>query len=408
MRVQGKGLIDRSKPVRFTFDGRGIVGFKGDTVASALLANGVRLMGGRSFKYHRPRGGVMTTGSEEPNALVTTGHGGAACTPNVRATVQEVFDGLEVRSQNAWPSLETDLLGGLNDLMSPFFSAGFYYKTFMWPQKFWERLYEPMIRRAAGLGALSMDHDTAPMEKAFAHCDLLVIGSGPPAGLMAALTAGRAGVDVILCEEERSFGGRLQSEAEEVGGMPGPVWVDEVMFELRQMDNVRLMNRTTVTGGAYDGGTFGALERVGGLHIENPDLLPLECFWRITARRAILATGGALERPVAFANNDRPGVMMASAVRGYLHRYGVLAGSRVAVFGNNDDAHRSARDLVTAGGVEVAALIDSRPDAQVARWNAGDFPVYTGAQVIDTKGRKALSGVTLQTQSGRSIWMRIV
>ncbi|WP_300517745.1 sarcosine oxidase subunit alpha family protein [Aliiroseovarius sp.] len=394
MRVQGKGLIDRSQPVRFSFDGRGIVGFKGDTVASALLANGVRLMG-RSFKYHRPRG-VMTMGSEEPNALITTGRG-AARTPNVRATVQEVSDGLEVRSQNAWPSLDMDLLG-LNDLMAPFFSAGFYYKTFMWPQKFWERLYEPMIRRAAGLGALSMENDTAPMEKAFAHCDLLVIGSGP-AGLMAALTAGRAGADVILCEDEAHFGGRLRSEAEEVGAMPGSVWVDEVLFELGQMDNVRLMPRTTVTG-AYDGGTYGALERVG-LHLENPDLLPLECFWRIAARRAILASG-ALERPVAFANNDRPGVMMASAVRGYLHRYGVLAGQRVAVFGNNDDAHRTARDLAAAG-VDVAALVDSRPDARVAGWNAGDFPIYTGARVVDTKGRKGLTGVTVQTQSGLQV-----
>lgn len=387
MRIDGKGILDRSEPLRFTFDGRGIVGFKGDTVASALLANGVRLMG-RSFKYHRPRG-VMTSGSEEPNALVTTGRG-AAQTPNVRATVQEAFDGLEVRSQNAWPSLDMDLLG-LNDLMSPFFSAGFYYKTFMWPTTFWERVYEPMIRRAAGLGALSMDHDTARNEKAFAHCDLLVIGSGP-AGLMAALTAGRAGADVILCEEDAKLGGRLLSEVEEVDGKPGPVWVDEVLFELGQMDNVRLMSRTTVTG-AYDGGTYGALERVG-LHLAAPGDLPLECFWRISARRAILAAG-ALERPVAFANNDRPGVMMAGAVRSYLHRYGVTSGQRVAVFGNNDSAHRTARDLA-ACGVEVAALIDARPDAQVS----GDFPVYTGAEVIDTKGHKALRQITLRTQSG--------
>ena len=387
MRIDGKGLIDRSQPVRFTFDGRGILGFKGDTVASALLANGVRLMG-RSFKYHRPRG-VMTAGSEEPNALITTGSG-AAQTPNVRATVQEVFDGLDARSQNAWPSLDMDLLG-LNDLMSPFFSAGFYYKTFMWPAKFWERVYEPMIRRAAGLGALSMAHDTARYEKAFAHCDLLVIGAGP-AGLMAALTAGRAGVDVILAEEEAQMGGRLLSEDEAVDGKPAALWVADVLAELEAMDNVRLMVRTSVTG-AYDGGTYGALERVG-LHLEAPGDLPLECFWRITARRAILAAG-ALERPIAFANNDRPGVMLAGAVRSYLHRYGVAPGQRVVVFGNNDSAHRTARDLA-ACGVEVAGLVDSRPDAQVT----GDFPVYTGAQVVNTKGRKGLTGVTLHTPSG--------
>ncbi|MEC8197662.1 MAG: 2Fe-2S iron-sulfur cluster-binding protein, partial [Pseudomonadota bacterium] len=211
MRVASKGQVDRRHPVSFTFDGRTVHGFAGDTVASALLANDIKLVA-RSFKYHRPRG-VMGAGSEEANALVTVGRG-AHQDPNVRATMQEIYDGLEVRSQNRWPSLDVDLLA-INDLAAPFLGAGFYYKTFMWPKAFWERVYEPIIRRSAGLGALSGDHNEDLYEKAFAFCDVLVIGAGP-AGLMAALTAALAGADVLLADEDSVLGGRLNGEREEI------------------------------------------------------------------------------------------------------------------------------------------------------------------------------------------------
>ncbi len=383
MRIDGKGLIDRTKPVRFRFDGRDYAGYKGDTLASALLANDVRLVG-RSFKYHRPRG-VLTAGSEEPNALVEV-VGAKNQTPNVRATVQEVFEGLDCRSQNRLGSLKYDLMA-VNDYLSPFLSAGFYYKTFMWPRAFWEGLYEPIIRRAAGLGSLSGKHDEGIYEKAYAFCDVLVIGSGP-AGLMAALTAGRAGADVILAEESHHLGGRLMSDGGVIGGMAGGDWVASVVAELSALPNVRIMLRTAVTG-AYDNGTYGALERVG-LHKTARPNLPRECFWRIVAGHTVLASG-ALERHVAFEDNDRPGIMLASAVRTYLNRYGVSPGKRVTVFANTDAARGVARDLIAAG-VTVAAIIDPRADASTVE----DCPVHLGAEVVGTRGRLGLSGIIVR------------
>ncbi len=388
MRVAGKGLVDRATPLRFTFEGQGYRGFAGDTLASALLANGVKLVG-RSFKYHRPRG-IFAAGSEEPNALVTVGKGRRRV-PNLRATVQELYEGLAARPQNCWPSLRRDVLA-VNDLFAPFLGAGFYYKTFMWPPRFWERVYEPAIRRAAGLGALTGKASPGHAEKAFAFCDLLVIGSGP-AGLMAALTAGRAGADVILAEEEPLMGGRLLAETAEVGGMAGAAWAAAAVAELDALPNVRLMPRTTVTG-AYDHGTYGALERVS-LHLPPGDA-PEHCFWRIVARHAVLASG-AHERPIAFPDNDRPGVMLAGAVRTYLNRYGVAPGRRVAVFTNNDDGHRTAWDLSEAG-VDIAAVIDPRPEAELPE--SGDWPVYAEGRVTGTKGRLALEEVLVDHAGG--------
>ena len=378
-------LRNPGQTVTFTFDGKPVQGVPGEPVTAALLASGIRLMG-RSFKYHRPRG-VLTAGSEEPNALVTVGRG-AAQDPNRRATMVEVSEGLELFSQNAWPSLRHDALA-VNDLLSPFLGAGFYYKTFMWPASFWERLYEPVIRRAAGLGRLSGEANAERYEKAFAFCDLLVIGAGP-AGLMAALTAGRAGVDVILADEDSAMGGRLLREVEDVDGRPAALWVADVLAQLRALPNVRLMTRTTVTG-AYDQGTYGALERIVGADA------PVECFWRIVAKRSVLCAG-ALERPIAFPDNDRPGIMLAGAVRAYVTRWGVAPGRSVTVFGNNDDAHRTARDLAAAG-IKIAGLIDARADVQVT----ADYPVYTGGSVTTTTGRLGLTSITVTHQGGTRV-----
>ncbi|KIC32139.1 sarcosine oxidase subunit alpha [Leisingera sp. ANG-S5] len=382
------GLIKGGKPLSFTFDGKRFKGFEGDTLASALLANGVRLMG-RSFKYHRPRG-VLTSGSEEPNALVELRSGGRQ-EPNTRATVAELYDGLEANSQNRWPSLQHDFMA-INDRFSNFLTAGFYYKTFMWPAAFWEKLYEPIIRKAAGLGSISFEADPDAYDKGFLHCDLLVIGAGPT-GLMAALTAGRAGAQVIIADEDFLLGGRLNAETFGIGDLAGSAWVEQAQAELAAMPNVRVMPRTTIIG-AFDHGIYGAVERTAD-HVLAPEAgKPRQILWRIYSKRAMLAAG-ATERPIAFENNDRPGVMLAGAVRAYANRWAVTPDQTVAVFTNNDDGHRTAADLI-AKGVKVTAVIDTRADAPAVE----GAELFAGAKVIDTKGRLGLESVRLRLASG--------
>ncbi|MDD7970722.1 sarcosine oxidase subunit alpha family protein [Roseinatronobacter alkalisoli] len=394
-RLSTGGQIDRAKTFRFTFDGVPYDGHPGDTLASALLANGVRLMG-RSFKYHRPRG-VLTAGSEEPNALVQLRNGGRQ-EPNTRATTAELFNGLTAVSQNAWPSLKFDALA-INDRLSNFLTAGFYYKTFMWPAAFWEKLYEPIIRRAAGLGSITTEPDPDSYDKGFLHCDLLIIGAGP-AGLAAALTAGRAGARVILADEDFRMGGRLNAETHALGEQSGADWAAAIVAELASMPNIRLLTRTTILG-AFDHGIYGAVERVADHLPEPAPGKPRQILWRIYSKAAVLCAG-AIERPIAFANNDRPGIMMAGALRTYVNRWAVTPAQTVAVFTNNDDGHRTARDLL-ARGLDVAAIIDTRADAPAC----DGAQVMAGAQVIDSAGRLGLKSVTVRQADGREHQLKL-
>ena len=378
------GLLDSDKQMPFIFNDRKYYGLPGDTLASALLANGQRLIG-RSFKYHRPRG-IITTGSEEPNALVELGVG-AYKEPNTRATTIELFANLEAKSQNHIGPLSFDIMA-INDRLSSFLTAGFYYKTFMWPKSFWEKIYEPIIRAAAGLGALSGEEDPDSYDKGFLHCDLLVIGAGA-AGLSAALTAGRAGLKIIIADEDFLPGGRLNLENIRVDDLPSALWAANAHSELKGMSNVRFMTRTTVYG-AYDHGIYGALEKKTD-HKTGISDGPRQILWRIYSKQAILAAG-ATERSIAFGDNDRPGIMLAGAVRGYLNRFGVTPGKKVAVFTNNDSGWQTAKDLEDAN-VEVTAVVDTRNIDAPLRLKGAQIAM--NSQVVGTRGRLGLQSIEL-------------
>lgn len=379
------GTLRLDRALRFSFDGRAMTGCEGDSLASALLANGVRTVS-RSFKFHRPRG-VYSSGIEEPNALLQLGSRAKAI-PSARATAVELRDGLETFTQSGWPSVDTDL-GRVLDFVAPMWAAGFYNKTFMWPS--WHS-YEGLVRRMAGLGRSPVEADPDRYEVRNLHCDVLVVGAGA-AGLREALAASEAGARVVLAEQEAELGGRLVWDGSSVNGTPGPAWVSAAVSRLRGNPDVRVLPRTTAVG-SYDRDVVTLVEDVPD-HSQRPGQ-PRERYWIVRTGRVILATG-AIEQPLVFCNNDRPGIMQASAAHKYLRRYAVAAGRRVVVATNNDSAYAVAKDLRQAG-VDVVAVADSRhdvPAALVAELRTLSIPLLPGSMPVDTSGFSALTGVSI-------------
>ena len=388
------GHIDRSKVLDFTWDGKPLQGYAGDSLASALLANGEQVLG-RSFKYHRPRG-VMSAGVEESGALVTVGTG-ARCDANVRATTQELYQGLVAQGQNAWPSVRFDF-SALNGLLSRFLSAGFYYKTFMgvppleWGSGtgMWMR-YEKIIRRAAGMGEASRAPDPDHYEHAHGYCDLLVVGSGP-AGRAAARAAAQAGLDVVLVEQDSVTGGNSLSQPDAAVGL-----ADEITA--LEHAGVRSMTRT-IAFGLYDHGTAGLLERVTDHLADPPTWLPRQRFWTLRAAHTVLATG-AIERHLAFGNNDRPGVMTVAAARTYLNRFAVLPGERIVVATNNDSAYPAAAELANAGA--SVRLLDARttiPDQLRNSLASAEVDLHLGLAPLQARGASGVNALALAKADG--------
>ncbi|WP_372884677.1 2Fe-2S iron-sulfur cluster-binding protein, partial [Shimia sp.] len=389
----GGRLLNKGKQLHFTFNGKQFTGYEGDTLASALLANDQMMMG-RSFKYHRPRG-VVASGAEEPNALVNLGQGGKF-EPNQRATTTELFDGLSCTSQNHWPSLEFDV-GAVNNYMTRFFPAGFYYKTFMFPAFAWKHVFEPIVRQSAGLGQVPKDRDADTYEHFYAFVDVVVIGGGI-AGLEAARAAGASGAKVLLMEQTAHWGGRTPVDGGEIDGAPASAHIDRLVAELEAMENVTLRNRM-MGAGVYDHGYVLGYERLTD-HAPQMDG-PRHRLWRIRTKQIVTATG-AIERPLSFAGNDIPGVMLASAVRDYLVDYGVSSGDRTVVVTNNDDAYRTAIALKNAG-LEVPVILDARASgggvlADEAR--AMGIRVENGKGIAKVKGSKRVTGVAICAQAG--------
>jgi len=380
-RLPKGGIIDRKQPLNFTFNGRSLQGYAGDSLAAALLANGIHHVA-RSFKFHRPRG-IYSAGEEEPNALLEVGEG-ALRVPNSRATMVRLQESLSARNQLGWPSLNFDL-GRVLDYSHRLWGAGFYNKTFKWPN--WHS-WENLVRGMTGLGRTPEESDPDHYEKVHTSCDVLICGGGP-AGLVAALIAARSGLQVILADQDEQFGGSLLWDSCLLDEKPAMHWVDNVLSQLAAIPNVQLLPRTTVTA-SYDHSLFTLLQR-------GHETAWRECFWTVRCRATLLATG-AIEQSLVFPNNDRPGIMLASAVRQYANRYAVAAGKRVMIATNNDSAYQTAFDLVNHG-IAVAAIADLRekvPPGVLQQANELGLKVFPGARIADTQGGRRIKSLKLR------------
>ena len=388
-RLDNIGYINRDKKISFTFNGKKYFGYEGDTLASALLANGIHLVG-RSFKYHRPRG-FFGAGVDEPNAKVQL-YKGAKTEPNANATEVELVEGLIVKSQNCWPSVSFDF-GAINNLFQKFFPAGFYYKTFMWPKSFWYKVYEPIIRKAAGLGVAPLKPDPDRYEHKYEYCDVLIAGSGP-SGLASALAAAKNGARVILAEDKSRFGGSLLVDEVTIGNKKGKEWADEAISQLKSMPNVIVKNRSQVFG-YYDHNMMVMFEKTRD-HIENPNkFTPRQKLWYIRAKEIVISTG-SLERPLIFGNNDRPGILLSSAAKEYLKVYGVLVGRKPIIFTNNDSAYDTAIEFKKNGINPL--VVDTRTNSDssvVSEAKNLNIDIKFSHGIANTKGHLKVNSATI-------------
>jgi sarcosine oxidase subunit alpha len=391
-RLINGGRIDRSEPLTFTYNGKKYKGYKGDTLASAMLANGIDVVA-RSFKYSRPRG-IVAAGAEEPNAVLQLGATEATQVPNVRATQQELFNGLVSASTNGWPSVDTDVMGMVGKVGGNMMPPGFYYKTFMFPESLWST-YESVIRKAAGIGRAPKEHDPDTYDTINQHCDVMVVGAGP-AGLVAALTAARGGARVIIADEQNEFGGSLLNGTEQLDGKPAAEWVRSVVEELSKYDDVMLLPRSTVNG--YHDHNFLTIHerRTDHLADKAPVNQVRQRMHRVRAKWVVLATG-AHERPLVYSNNDVPGCMITGAVSAYINRYGVVPGNDLVVMTTNDYGYQAALDWADAGR-KVVAIVDTRDTATgdlIEEARKRGLNIIPGSAVIEVQGAKRVTGVSV-------------
>ncbi len=388
-RLNTGGLINRDKPIEFKFNGKKYIGYEGDTLASALLANGIHLIG-RSFKYHRPRG-FFGAGVDEPNAKMQVEINGCS-EPNINATEIELVDGLSASSQNCWPSVNFDI-GAINNFLNRFFPAGFYYKTFMWPKSFWYRVYEPFIRKAAGLGIASLEKDKERYEHKYEYCDLLVTGSGP-AGLASAYAAAKNGAKIILAEDKPRYGGTLLTDDVTIDNLSGKDWSEKIISELKEMPNVIVKNRSQVFG-YYDHNMMVMFERTGDHLEKKPKYTPRQRLWYIRAKEVLLSTG-SIERPIVFGNNDTPGVFLSAAAKEYMKVYGVLIGKKPIIFTNNDSGYETAIEFKKNGVNPI--VLDTREDQNSELINEAkdlDIKIKFSYAVIVAHGYKKVKSATI-------------